>query len=111
MSVDLGRSTRAYRRVVAAIHLLGITAYVVPWLHGLHGTTRMLAAGAALLLGVIFATWTARSRRPTIVSVLSAFLMAAVISLGPTILAAGTLDAVLPLPACAPLRCSRRAPA
>jgi len=95
MSQDLGRSTRAYRRVVGAIHLLGITAYAVPWLSGLSGTTRIGAAGAVLLLGVIFAIWTARSRRPTVVSVLGAFLTAAAISLGPTIAAAGMPDAVL----------------
>jgi len=59
--------------------------------------TRIHAAGAALVLGVVFASWTARSRRPTIVSVLGAFAMAAVISLGPVIAAAGRLEAVLPL--------------
>ena len=98
-SGELGRSTRAYRRVVGAIYLLGATAYAVPWLHGFRGPSNVAAAtaGIVLVLGIAFAAWTARSRRPTIVSVLGAFLTAGAISVGPTIIAAGTVDAVLPL--------------
>ena len=88
---------RAYRRVNAAIHLLGVTAYAVPWLLALRGRTRIEAAAAVLLLGVGFAAWTARSRRPTAVSVVGAILTAAVIALGPALRATGRLDALLPI--------------
>jgi hypothetical protein len=81
--------TGGYRRVNAAVHLLGITAYAVPWLLSLSGRARTEAAGAVLVLGLLFAVWTARSRRPTIVSVIGSIFIAAAIGLGPTLRAAG----------------------
>lgn len=86
-----------HRRVNAAIHLLGITAYALPWLLSLSGRVRIEASAAVLVLGVLFAAWTARSRAPTAVSVLGAVLTAATIGLGPTVRATGQLRSLLPL--------------
>jgi hypothetical protein len=88
-----------HRRVIAAIHLLGVTAYAVPWLLRIEGDSRLAVAGALLVLGIGFSTWTAASRWPTVVSVLGSLLMAGALGLGPTVFVTRRLDAVLPLTA------------
>lgn len=83
---NLGPSTRAYRRVVAASHLLAITAYAMPWLRSLRRLPIAMQLGSALAvlaLGVLFSVWTSRSRRPTLVSILGASTVAATIGVAP----------------------------
>jgi hypothetical protein len=94
---ELAPQARAHRRVIAAIHLLGITAYAVPWLLRVDGASRLAISAAVLVLGITFATWTGASRRPTVVSVLGAILMAAAIGLGPAVVVTRRLDALLPV--------------
>lgn len=72
------QAERECRRVVAASYLLGMVAYGVPWLRlrvlKTGGLEALVPCAIVFACGLLFATWTSRSRHPILVSAFGAWL-------------------------------------